>query len=95
MKKILAKIVPHIIPEFLLFLTKILPLGILLAVTIFSLKAYNFFQSPFKMFLIGTLTCVAGIYVMRITAYAIKTTLIKIQNIIPDIYYDESLNKKS
>lgn len=92
MKKILRQIAPHIIPELIIFLTKILPLGILLAVTLFQMKAAFFYQSVFKMLLIGTLTCVGGIYLMRITAYAVKKTLIRIKNVIPDVYYDESLN---
>ena len=94
MKKILKRIIPHIIPELILFFTKILPGAIILALTIFSIKASNYFQSPFMMILIGTLTCVGGIYLMRITAYSVKSTLVRIKNIIPDIY-DESLNEKA
>ena len=92
MKKILRRIVPHIIPELILFLTRIIPAGALIAVTLFQLKAYYYFQSPVNMILIGTLTCVVGIYLMRISAYAVKSTLVKIKYIIPDVYYDESLN---
>ena len=94
MKKILRNIAPHIIPEFILFLTRILPGGALIAVTLFQMKASFYFQNQIIMLLIGTLTCVVGIYLMRISAYAVKSTLIKIKYIIPDVYYDESLNDK-
>jgi hypothetical protein len=95
MKKILKRIIPHIIPEIILFFTRILPLGLFIALSLFSLKAYYHFQSPLKTILTGTLTCIGGIYLMRITAYAVKSTIIKIKNVIPDIYYDESLNDKA
>ena len=95
MKKILKRIVPHIIPELILFFTKILPAAIVIALLLFYPQAVDYYQSDVKVIIYGILTCAGGIYLMRITAYAIKSTLIKIKNIIPDVYYDESLNNQS
>ena len=95
MKKILRRIVPHIIPELILFFTKILPAAVIIALLLFVPRAMNYNPSMVKVIIYGILTCAGGIYLMRITAYAVKNTLIKIKNVIPDVYYDESLNKKA
>ena len=93
MKKILRRIIPHIIPETILFFTKILPVALIIDIFFFYQGAQNYNPSMVKTLLWGLLTCIAGIYLMRITAYAVKATLVKIKNIIPDVYYDESQNK--
>ncbi len=90
MKKMLANIVPHIVPELKLFFFKILPLGILLSLFFILSEAQYIIRNEIKLVLYGILLGVGGIYLMRITAYVIKRILTQIPYIIPDIFYDES-----
>lgn len=92
MKRMLGAIVPHIIPELKLFFTRILPLGILLAIFFWTSEAQYIIRDEIKLILYGVLLGVAGIYLMRITAYVIKRIIAQIPYVIPDIFYDESKN---
>ena len=94
MKKMLRSIVPHIIPELKLFFSKILWLGILLGTIFYATEAKNIIRSDMKLLLYGPLLGIAGIYLVRITAFVIKKVLSQIPYIVPDIYYDESKNNK-
>lgn len=93
MKRIFAKIVPHIIPELKMLFFKILPLGILLSVFFMMTEAQYIIRDDFKLILYGVLLSMAGLYLMRITAYVIKKIIVQIRSVIPDIYYDESKNQ--
>jgi len=92
MKKMFRSIVPHIIPEFKLFLFRILPAGIVLSIFFIMSEAQYLIRDEIKLILYGVLLGVAGIYLMRITAYLILRILTQIPYIIPDIYHDESKN---
>ena len=94
MKKSLAKIIPHIIPELKLLFTLILPIGILLSFIFVSTEAQFIIRDIVQLFLYGLLLSIGGIYLMRITAYVILRVLTQIPYVIPDVYYDESKNKK-
>ncbi len=94
MKKILRSIVPHIIPELKLFFFKILWLGILLGSIFYFTEAQHIIRSLPKLLLYGPLLGIAGIYLLRITAFVIKKVLCQIPFVIPDIYLDESKNNK-
>jgi hypothetical protein len=93
MKRILAQIVPHIIPELKMLFFKILPLGILLSVFFMMTEAQFIIRDDFKLILYGVLLSMAGLYLMRITSYVIKKIITQIRSVIPDIYYDESKNQ--
>lgn len=90
MKKMFRSIVPHIIPELKLLLFRILPIGILLSVFFVFSEAQYLIRDPLKLLLYGVLLGVAGIYLMRITAYFILRIITQIPYVIPDIFHDES-----
>ena len=89
----LRAIVPHIIPELKMLFFRILPLGIILSVIFMMTEAQYIIREDFKLILYGILLSMAGIYLMRITAFVIKRVITQIRNVIPDIYFDESKNQ--
>lgn len=95
MKRMLKKMVPHIIPETIMFFTKILPIAMILALFFYFGEAKYQIKSNFFLYLYGVLTFIAGIYLMRIIAYAVKKSILSIRNVIPDVYLDESKNEKA
>ena len=92
MKKMLAAVAPHIIPELKLFFFKILWLGILVGSIFWATEANNIIRDPLKLLLYGPMLGIAGIYLIRITAFVIRKVLCQIPFVIPDIYFDESKN---
>lgn len=86
LKKMWMRIQPHIIPEMLLFIKYILPIGMLLSFSIYLTDADYMEPDPFKLWLWGVLLCVGGIYIMRIIAYLIYNAITNIGEVAPDIY---------
>ena len=71
-------------------------MGIVLAFLFdFITPARYILRDPLKVLLYGLLLSIAGIYLIRITAYVIKKVLCQIPYVIPDIFYDESKNNNA
>ena len=92
MKKMFRAVLPHIIPELKLFFFKILWLGILIGSLFWLTEAQYIMRSTERFLIYGPMLGIAGIYLVRITAFVIKKILCQISYVIPDVYYDESKN---
>ena len=96
MKRMIAKIVPHIVPELKLLFTRMIPLALIICwIFILFTDAQYQIRNDFKVILYGFLLTLAGLYLCRITAFVIKRILTSNHQVIPDIYYDESKNPKA
>lgn len=89
----LRAIVPHIIPELKLLFTRFIPMALVLMWIFASTDAFYLIRSEFKLLLYGFLLSLAGIYLVRITAFVIKRIITQIPYVIPDIYFDDSKNE--
>ena len=96
MKKMFRAIVPRIIPELILLFTRLLPLACLVSIIfILGTDASYQIRTPIMVIVYGVLLSLAGLYLLRITSYVIWRVITAINQVIPDIYYDESKNNKA
>lgn len=96
MKKIMAKIIPRIIPELILLFTRMLPLAVLVSIIfIIGTDASYQIRSEITLGVYGLLLSLAGLYLIRITSYVIWKIIIGVPNVVPDIFFDETKNNKA
>lgn len=91
-----AAIVPRIIPELILLFTRLLPLAVVLSIVfILGTDASYQIRNPNLVILYGILLSLAGLYLLRITSYVIWRVITGIQNVVPDVFFDETKNNKA
>lgn len=96
MKKMLQRIVPHIVPELKLLFTRMLPLSLLVCfVFVFGTDAQYQIRNEMYVILYGVLLSLAGLYLIRITAFVIKRIVTSIHQVMPDYIYNENNNSKA
>ena len=96
MKKMFRAIIPRIVPELIMLFTRMLPLSCLVSLLfVLGTDASYQIRTPIMVIVYGVLLSLAGLYLLRITSYVIWRVITAINQVIPDIFYDESKNNKA
>lgn len=94
LRRVFARIQPHIVPETMMFFKRILPAGMILAFLIFLTDGNLIYRSSIKLYLLGLALCVGGLYIMRIMAYLIFKVVTGTNKVKQDLYISNSKKRR-